>query len=151
MTGVSYMLPFVAAGGLLIALGFLFGGYDIALAPTATRCRVGVRTWAARAPAPAAPASPTGDRPGLGRRLDYLGAVMFTIGGAAFGFLVPALSGYIAYALAGRPGIAPGFVGGAISVDPGRGFLGGILTGLVAGVVALWLANLQGPRAGWPA
>ena len=29
MTGVSYMIPFVAAGGLLIALSFLLGGYEI--------------------------------------------------------------------------------------------------------------------------
>jgi len=53
----------------------------------------------------------------------FLGAMLFTIGGAAFGFLIPALSGYIAYALAGRPGIAPGFVGGAISVTLGAGFI----------------------------
>ena len=45
----------------------------------------------------------------------YLGALFFILGGAAFGFLVPALAGYIAYAIADRPGIAPGFVMGAVA------------------------------------
>ncbi len=125
MTGVSYMLPFVAAGGLLIALGFLLAGYDIALGDAADN---------------ALAAGPGG---GFGL---WLGAIAFKVGGAAFGFLVPALSGYIAYALAGRPGIAPGFVGGAISVALGAGFLGGLVTGLLAGVVALWFTTLRPPR-----
>ena len=149
MTGVSYMIPFVAAGGLLIALGFLFGGFDIALAPGANSA---TRTcqqllWADQAAC--AKATSIGDlaiATGWGAGVDYLGAVLFKIGGAAFGFLVPALSGYIAYAIAGRPGIAPGFVGGAISATLGAGFLGGILTGLLAGVIANWLATRKVPR-----
>ena len=48
--------------------------------------------------------------------MNYIGALLFTIGGAAFGFLLPALSGYIAFGLAGRPGIAPGFVGGVVVI-----------------------------------
>jgi len=78
--------------------------------------------------------------------MQYLGAVTFSIGAAAFGFLIPALSGYIAYALAGRPGIAPGFVGGAIASAVGAGFLGGLVTGLLAGVVAAWIAGFVVPR-----
>ncbi len=148
MTGVSYMLPFVAAGGLLIALGFLFGGFDISLAPGATAARTCADLpWAD--PAACASAKSIGDlaiATGWGAGVNYLGAVLFAIGGAAFGFLVPALSGYIAYGIAGRPGIAPGFVGGAISVTLGAGFLGGLLTGLLAGVVAAWLASRKVPR-----
>ncbi|HRL49314.1 MAG TPA: fructose-specific PTS transporter subunit EIIC [Propioniciclava sp.] len=149
MTGVSYMLPFVAAGGLLIALGFLFGGFDISLAPGSSSAArtCAALTWAD--PSACASASSIADlaiATGWGAGVDYLGAVLFTIGAAAFGFLVPALSGYIAYGIAGRPGIAPGFVGGAISATLGAGFLGGILTGLLAGVVALWLANRKVPR-----
>ena len=149
MTGVSYMIPFVAAGGLLIALGFLFGGFDIALAPganSATRTCAQL-TWAD--PVACAKASSIADlaiAAGFGSGINYLGAVLFKIGAAAFGFLVPALSGYIAYAIAGRPGIAPGFVGGAISATLGAGFLGGILTGLLAGVIAAFLASRKVPR-----
>ncbi len=149
MTGVSYMLPFVAAGGLLIALGFLFGGFDISLAPGSSSAARACSALPWADPAACAQAESIGDlaiATGWGAGLDYLGAVLFAIGGAAFGFLVPALSGYIAYAIAGRPGIAPGFVGGAISATLGAGFLGGILTGLLAGVVALWLSNLRPPR-----
>lgn len=148
MTGVSYMLPFVAAGGLLIALGFLFGGFDISLAPGATAARTCADlTWAD--PAACSSAKSIGDlalATGWGAGANYLGGVLFAIGAAAFGFLVPALSGYIAYGIAGRPGIAPGFVGGAISVTLGAGFLGGLLTGLLAGVVAAWLASRTVPR-----
>lgn len=147
MTGVSYMIPFVAAGGLLIALGFLFGGYDIALAP-----KCGAITWVdaatcGKASSMASLVLSTNSLTNMpaGFAL-YLGAMLFTIGGAAFGFLVPALSGYIAYALAGRPGIAPGFVGGAVSIAIGAGFLGGLVTGLLAGVLALWISGYKAPR-----
>ena len=139
MTGVSYMIPVGAAGGLLIALSFLLGGYQIT--------------------------GPGGDiaignslfnLPDLGEAglenalfdsalLAYLGAVMFTLGGAAFGFLVPALAGYIAYAIADRPGIAPGFVMGAIAGTLQTGFLGGIVGGVLAGVVAHWIAGRKVP------
>ena len=147
MTGVSYMLPFVAAGGLLIALGFLFAGYDVALSPDCAN----LPAWAAGVdPAVCKASGSYGQlayQIGLSSGfLTWLGSIMFLIGGAAFGFLVPALSGFIAYSLAGRPGIAPGFVGGAISVTLGAGFLGGLVTGLVAGLIALWLTTFKVPR-----
>lgn len=130
MTGVSYMIPFVAAGGLLIALGFAMGGAE----------RVA-------AVAPDVLAENTlFNLPADGGLMLYLGSVFFTVGGFAMGFLVPALSGYIAYALAGRPGIAPGFVGGAIAVAVDAGFIGGLVTGLVAGLIAMWIASLKVPR-----
>jgi PTS system fructose-specific IIC component len=75
-------------------------------------------------------------------------AVLFLyIGGIAFGFLVSALSAYIAYAIANRPGIVPGFVGGVIAANVGAGFLGGILTGFLAGGIAYWFAKRNVPKA----
>ncbi|MGU3502025.1 PTS fructose transporter subunit IIABC [Mycobacterium sp. C31M] len=128
LTGVSYMIPFVAAGGLLIALGFLFGGYeisdvanDIALNNSLTNLPDG----------------------GL---MQYLGAILFTLGGLAFGFLVPALAGYISFAIADRPGIAPGFTAGALAVFVGGGFIGGIVGGVIAGFTALWISSIDVPR-----
>ena len=103
------MIPFVAAGGLLMALGFLFGGYEIANNPTASH--LGTHR-----------AQQLADQPARGRILQYLGAVLFTIGGLAFSFLVPALAGYIAFAIADRPGIAPGFTAGAVAVLVNAGF-----------------------------
>ena len=76
----------------------------------------------------------------------YIGAVLFATGQAAMGFIVAVLSGYIAFALAGRPGIAPGFVGGAIAVTLGAGFIGGLVTGLIAGLVAMWIGSWKVPR-----
>ena len=75
----------------------------------------------------------------------YLGAVCFTIGAAAFGFLVPALAGYIAFAIADRPGLVPGFVVGAVSLLVGAGFLGGLVGGIIAGFAALWISRWKLP------
>ena len=142
MTGVSYMIPFVAAGGLLIALGFLLGGYDIALTPDGAEKSVAEAVahdytlWSL-------PGSVEGAA-GSGLML-YLGSVFFLLGQAAMNFLVPALAGYIAFGLAGRPGIAPGFAMGAIAVSVGSGFIGGLIGGILAGYVAAWLTGLTVP------
>lgn len=135
LTGVSYMIPFVAAGGLLMALGFLFGGYDIALPNDDGVTRAdAILTGNTLANLPEG---------GLGL---YLGAVLFKIGSLSMGFLIPALGGYIAYALADRPGIAPGFTAGAVAGFMGAGFLGGIVGGLLAGYVAMLIGRLDVPR-----
>jgi PTS system fructose-specific IIC component len=128
LTGVSYMIPFVAAGGLLIALGFLFGGYQIA--DSANDIALNNSLW---------------DLP-AGGFAQYLGAVLFALGKLAFGFLVPALAGYIAFAIADRPGIAPGFTAGAVAVLVGAGFIGGIVGGLIAGFAALWISRITVPQ-----
>jgi PTS system fructose-specific IIC component len=122
MSGVSYMVPFVAAGGLLIALGFAIGGYEINKAPSVMEHFV----WT---------------------QADSWAALLFQIGGVAFGFLVPVLAGYIAYGMADRPGLVPGFVGGAISLTINAGFLGGLAAGLIAGGVVIAIQKVQIPAA----
>lgn len=136
LTGVSYMIPFVAGGGLLLALGFAMGGYEIAFGSDVVGQNVAQNT---------ALTYQLWNLPAEGL-LYYLGCVAFVIGGASMGFLVPALAGYIAYGLADRPGIAPGFVAGAIAGFMGAGFLGGIVGGLLAGVVARWMGTWNVPR-----
>jgi fructose PTS system EIIBC or EIIC component len=129
MTGVSHMIPFVAAGGILIALGYALGGYRINLpgsAPLYQTILAGgfdagsVTAW---------------------------GALAFAIGTAAFNFLVPVLSGFIAHAMTGRPGLVPGFVGGAIAMVTGAGFLGGLVSGFVAGGLVWWIQSWRVPSA----
>ena len=71
--------------------------------------------------------------------------MFFLLGQAAMNFLVPALAGYIAFGLAGRPGIAPGFAMGAIAVSVGSGFIGGLIGGILAGYVAAWFTGLNVP------
>ena len=71
--------------------------------------------------------------------------MLFTLGGLAFSFLVPALAGYISFAIADRPGIAPGFTAGAVAVFVGGGFIGGIVGGLIAGFTALWISRIGRP------
>ncbi|MCB9413181.1 MAG: PTS fructose transporter subunit IIBC [Actinobacteria bacterium] len=132
MTGVSYMIPFVAAGGILIAIAFMLSqiawGETGVVAVTevpldeliANFSVVSLQDWA---------------------------AMLFLIGAAAFGFLVPILSGFIAFGIADRPGIAPGIVGGFLAVEIGSGFLGGIVTGVIAGFAALWISRWKVPSA----
>ncbi|MBK3571937.1 fructose-specific PTS transporter subunit EIIC [Streptomyces sp. MBT62] len=122
MSGVSYMVPFVAAGGLLIALGFAIGGYEIKSAPSVMQHFVWTQT-------------------------DSWAALMFQIGAVAFGFLVPVLAGYIAYGMADRPGLVPGFVGGMIASTINAGFLGGLAAGLIAGGVVLAIQRVKIPKA----
>lgn len=99
LTGVSYMLPVIVAGGLIIALSFVFG---------------------------LEPAEGT------------FGHALLQIGGtSAFALIVPVLSGFIAFSIADRPGLAPGLIGGMLAANLGMGFLGGILSGFLAGYIAL--------------
>lgn len=120
MTGVSYMIPFVVAGGILIALAFAIGGaVEVTQVPIIEDGQVNF--------------------PGEVdvSLLTWLGAVSLAVGGLAFSMLVPVLAGFIAYAMADRPGIAPGLVGGLVAREVGAGFLGGLIAGLLAG----WLVN----------
>ena len=144
MTGVSYMIPFVAAGGLLIALGSLLGGYDIALTPKGATDSV-AQTVAKSYTLWNLPGEVSGAEHSTGFLL-YVGSVLLLLGQAAMKFLVPALAGYIAFGLAGRPGIAPGFVMGFIAGEVGAGFIGGLVGGILAGYFAAWLAGLDVPR-----
>ncbi|MGW6306813.1 PTS fructose transporter subunit IIABC [Streptomyces niveus] len=122
MSGVSYMVPFVAAGGLLIALGFAIGGYTIDKAPSVAEHFVWTdsTSWA---------------------------ALLFQVGGLAFSFLVPVLAGYIAYGMADRPGLVPGFVGGSIALTINAGFLGGLAAGLIAGGTVMAIQRVKVPAA----
>ncbi|MFG2941179.1 fructose-specific PTS transporter subunit EIIC [Streptomyces sp. NPDC048282] len=122
MSGVSYMVPFVAAGGLLIALGFAIGGYKVNKAPSVMDHFVWTQgdSWA---------------------------ALLFQIGVVSFGFLVPVLAGYIAYGMADRPGLVPGFVGGMIASTISAGFLGGLVAGLLAGGVVMGIQKINIPAA----
>ncbi|WP_333775653.1 PTS fructose transporter subunit IIABC [Streptomyces sp. IBSBF 3136] len=122
MSGVSYMVPFVAAGGLLIALGFAIGGYTVNKAPSVMDHFL----WT---------------------QADSWGALLYQIGIVSFGFLVPVLAGYIAYGMADRPGLVPGFVGGAIALTINAGFLGGLVAGLVAGGVVMAIQRVRIPTA----
>ncbi|OHT90675.1 PTS fructose transporter subunit IIABC [Mycobacterium syngnathidarum] len=143
LTGVSYMIPFVAAGGLLIALGFLFAGYDIGNTPEGqpSPLAYGMNSLGHHI----AVTNTLADLP-PGGLTQYLGAVLFTLGGLAFMFLVPALAGYISFAIADRPGIAPGFTAGAVAVFVGGGFIGGIVGGLIAGFAAQWISSFKVPQ-----
>ena len=76
----------------------------------------------------------------------YIGALLYSLGQLAMGFIIPVLSGYIAYGLGGRAAIAPGFIGSAISLTLGAGFIGGIVTGLITGLIVFLLRIIPVPQ-----
>ncbi|KKI16856.1 MULTISPECIES: PTS fructose transporter subunit IIABC [unclassified Leucobacter] len=131
MTGVSYMIPFVAAGGILIALSFMLAQVALGERGAIEIVKYGLTS---------------SDEFNIAQHFDVTSltswaALCFVIGSASFGFLVPILSGYIAFAIADRPGLVPGIVGGAIATSMNAGFLGGIVTGLLAGALARWISS----------
>ncbi len=122
MNGVSYMVPFVVTGGLLIAVALSLGGV----------------------PGPGGLAIPEGS----------FWATLNTIGGISMGLMVPILSAFIAQGIADRPGLVPGFVGGMLAANgslyggaANTGFIGGIITGFLAGFVILGLKKLKVPKS----
>ena len=135
MTGVSYMIPFVAAGGIIVALGFML---EAVTTPNLGDLNEAVRKSILEN-------SSLFNLNGTHWTL-YLGVVLHTIGGFGIELMVPALAAYIAYGLAQRPGIAPGFIAGTVAVTVKAGFLGGIVGGILAGVVAYGLGTLKLPR-----
>lgn len=142
MSGVSQMLPFVIGGGIMIALAFLLD--QIMGVPKDQLSQLG--------------------------SYHEIAAQFKAIGGAAFGFMLPVLAGYIAYSIAEKPGLVSGFVAGAIAssgaafggvpfaaggkatlslAGVSSGFLGALVGGFLAGGVILVLRKLLAgiPRA----
>ncbi len=143
MTGVSYMIPFVAAGGILIALGFLFGGDEIvAKLYGGTYDGVTYENVAGNLPL----GFPTGQS--FDTLLSQAGfaGILFVLGKVAFFMLVPMLSGFIAFGIADRPGLVPGIVGGLLAGLVGAGFLGGLVSGFAAGGLAYYMTRLKVPK-----
>ncbi|MFI1397270.1 fructose-specific PTS transporter subunit EIIC [Streptomyces sp. NPDC020681] len=125
MNGVSYMIPFVVVGGLLIAISLALGGDATAKGY----------------------AIPKGS----------FWADVFEIGVIGFTLMIPILSGYIAYAIADRPALVPGMIGGWIAntgslydSEAGAGFIGAIVTGFLAGYLVLWIKKVKVPKFARP-
>lgn len=120
MNGVSHMLPFVVGGGILIALAFLIDGLCVDMTSLTAEAR---QSFGSITP---------------------VAATLKSIGGLAFGFMLPVLAGFIAMSIADRPGLAVGFVGGAIAANGKSGFLGALVAGFLAGYLILLLKKLFG-------
>ena len=118
MNGVSHMLPFVVGGGILIAIAFLIDGFGVDLNSLSLEERSNFGT------------------------ITPMAAMFKSIGGVAFGFMLPILAGFIAMSIADRPGLAVGFVGGAIAANGTSGFLGALVAGFLAGYIVLLLKKI---------
>ena len=114
MNGVSHMLPFVIAGGIMIAISFMIDNF------------MGV---------------PQDSLSKLGSFHEQ--AKWFNdIGNAAFGFMLPVLAGFIASSISDRPGLVVGFAAGALANSGGAGFLGALIGGFLGGYVIQFLRKL---------
>lgn len=154
LTGVSYAIPFIAAGGILIAL---------ALTVYITRLGNDVSSWLTTAIESNQAAIDAGQSPEFNIGFVRLWMTLFNIGEVSFSLMYPVLAGYIAYAIAGRPALVPGFIGGFLAnnlqtaVYPEKitsffengvpeslstGFLGALFIGWVAGWLVFWMKKL---------
>lgn len=118
MSGVSHMLPFVVGGGILIAIAFLIDAFLVDMNSLSLEARSG-----------------------FGSITPYA-AFFKHLGDKAFGFMLPVLAGYIAMSIADRPGLALGFVGGAIAAAGSSGFLGALVAGFLAGYTIVFLRKI---------
>ncbi|MGI6005453.1 MAG: PTS fructose transporter subunit IIC [Christensenellales bacterium] len=119
MTGISYMIPVVVAGGLCMALARIVG-VIMGLTPeeiTQISAAEGSIPW-----------------------------IFNSLGAAAMSFVVPVLTAFIAYSIADRPGIAPGLALGFVSNSIQAGFLGGMLAGFLVGYLILWMKSWKVPK-----
>ncbi len=114
MNGVSHMLPFVIAGGIMIALSFMIDQF------------IGV---------------PHDQLSKLGS-YNTVAGYFNQIGAAAFGFMLPVLAGFIASSIADRPGLIVGFAAGALANTGGAGFLGALIGGFLGGYVVVFLKKI---------
>jgi fructose-specific phosphotransferase system IIC component len=114
LNGVSFAIPFIACGGILIATAIAFApmtstGPDFSHAPTLK--------------------------------------LILDIGSASFALMLPVLAGYIAYAMASRPGLVPGFIGGYLAGQVNAGFFGALIAGLLAGYIVNLIKKVEVPAA----
>ncbi|WP_159723659.1 PTS fructose transporter subunit IIABC [Enterococcus sp. CSURQ0835] len=114
MNGISHMLPFVIAGGIMIALSFMIDQFMGV--PQEHLAKLGSYNQAA--------------------------GWFNQIGQAAFGFMLPVLAGFIASSIADRPGLVAGFAAGALANAGGAGFLGALVGGFLAGYVIQFLRKV---------
>ncbi|MER7177171.1 PTS fructose transporter subunit IIABC [Streptomyces mesophilus] len=127
MNGVSYMIPFVVVGGLLLAVSLSLGGHADA-------------------------------KGGLVVPEGTFWFYVQKLGETGFKLMLPIFSGYIAYALADRPALVPGMIGGFLAADAtniygadaNAGFLGAIVTGFMAGYLVLWIKKVKVPKVVMP-
>ncbi|WP_199553000.1 PTS fructose transporter subunit IIABC [Streptomyces sp. N35] len=123
MNGVSYMIPFVVVGGLLLAVSLSLGGHADA-------------------------------KGGLVVPEGTFWFYVQKLGETGFKLMLPIFSGYIAYALADRPALVPGMIGGFLAADAtsiygadaNAGFLGAIVTGFMAGYLVMWIKKVKVPK-----
>ena len=118
--GVRWMAPFVAGGGILIGLAFLFdaASLDLSTLSLETRAQFGSITATA--------------------------ALLNRIGSTTFNFMLPIFAGFMAYGIAGEEAFMAGFVGGYMTIDSRSGFIGAMVAGFAAGVLTTELEQFTG-------
>ena len=109
--GVRWMAPFIAGGGVLIGLAFLFDAASIDLSEVSLEVRAQFGS------------------------ITPVAAALNAIGSTTFNFMLPVFAGFMAYGIAGEEAFMAGFVGGYMSIDSHSGFIGAMIAGMTAGMI----------------
>lgn len=109
--GVRWMAPFIAGGGILIALAFLFDSMSVDLSAMSVT-----------------------ERAQLGS-ITPIASTLKEIGTISFNFMLPVFAGFMAYGIAGEAAFMAGFVGGYMTIESNAGFAGAMVAGLAAGIL----------------
>ena len=118
--GVRWMAPFVAGGGILIALAFLFDAASVDLASLSVSERANFGSITPQA------------------------AALKNLGGTTFNYMLPVFAGFMAYGLAGEEAFMTGFVGGYMTIGANAGFIGAMIAGFVAGIITNEMRQFTG-------
>jgi PTS system fructose-specific IIC component len=115
MTGISYMIPVIVSAGIILGIGIMAGQI------------MNFDPWSAEV-------LKSGDH------IEKLFAWLTQVAGAGMmGLMFPVFAAFVAYSIADKLGLAPGFIGGLLAVEMGSGFLGAIIIGIVAGYSVKYL------------
>ena len=120
LLGVQWMAPFVAGGGILIALAFLFDAASVDIASLSIEARANFGS------------------------ITPIAATLKDIGGVTFNFMLPVFAGFMATGLAGDAAFMAGFVGGYMTIQSNAGFVGAMIAGLMAGIMAREIQQFTG-------
>jgi len=120
LSGVRWMAPFVAGGGILIALAFLFDAASVDMSALSVEARANFGS------------------------ITPMAAMLKEIGGITFNFMLPVFAGFMAAGLAGDDAFMAGFVGGYMTIQSNAGFVGAMIAGLAAGFIANEIQQFTG-------
>ncbi|SDB11938.1 fructose-specific PTS transporter subunit EIIC [Eubacterium oxidoreducens] len=117
---ITWMIPFIAAGGILIGLAYLFDSASVDLSSLTIDARSELGT------------------------ITPVASGLNTLGETCFNFMLPIFAAFMSFKLLGREAFMAGFVGGCMAIDTNSGFIGAMCAALVACYITHHLKQFTG-------